>query len=473
MENKKKKKLSRTGWRVNSGVTLFAVAGIIVLIGILSVRHPASFDFSVKKVFTLDERTLNVLERFEKPLSLKAFFTQNNPQLQEFKKRLELYKRANKNLSVEIIDPNRNPAKAEKYHISFNGESIVEYEGRSERFRGISEERITNALHKLSRTEKRVLYVMIGHGEKTFEENGEKGERGISAFGTFLKREGYQLKELRLFEEKKIPEDASALLLLGAVSSLYPDEVRSLREYLGQGGSLFITTEPEHTDAGLVKLLSEGGIELENDIIVDRASAQYGGDIFSPIVSIFARHAITKEFNASLQFAFARSVKRRLKQPKGAEVTELCITNNEAWGETDMQRLQEKSEVAFDDKDVQPPLSLAVAALYDAQNNPFMKAASSGGEGKKARMVVLGDTDIITNILVGAGGNLNFLLNSINWLAEDEQSIRFDKNSEEEAEIVLIRKGEAMPLLFFSVFFIPVILVAFGVRIYQRRKYQA
>ena len=76
--------------------------------------------------------------------------------------------------------------------------------------------------------------------------------------------------------------------------------------------------------------------------------------------------------------------------------TPLIFTSEEAWGETDIESINAQSP-ALDERDIPGPISLAVAA-------------ENGQTG--ARLVVFGDSDFLSNDVIGQYGNRDFFSRS-------------------------------------------------------------
>lgn len=448
---------------MNSVVMAVLVVAIIVFIELISFNNSKQFDLTKNKKYTLTEQSANVLTKFNGTVKALAFFVEGNQLKEAYRDQLERYKKANKNFDFEFIDPNKKPGMAEKYQVAFNGETVLEYAGRQQRIRDVTEEAITNALIKLATEKQKTVYFTTGHGEK-----GQKnsGDTGLSLFNRYLENEGYVTKNIRLFERVELPKDMSAIVIVGPKNSFYPQEIALLEKYAGQGGSilLFLDSGKTHTFS---EFLGKTGIIVGNNVIVDKLSKQLGGDYFTPIVSGFGEHTITHDFGSTLQFALSRTISKVKESPQGVTVTELCFTSPNAWGETDLVRLHDKGEVELEKTDVVGPVSLGVAAVIEEPETVFGAKDVKG----KARIAVFGNSDFITNSMIGIGGNLNFILNSVNWLLEDENQISIERAADtSNPEVVMLSSFEAMVILVLSILLVPLITVVVGIRVYIKRK---
>ena len=197
----------------------------------------------------------------------------------------------------------------------------------------------------------------------------------------------------------------------------FPEEIDALRSYLHRGGKAIFLVDPtrQASTPNLVAFLLELGIAVGEDVVVDRFSVP---PVY-PVVSDYGRHPIVESFaKVRSLFPLVRTVARAEEVPEGADVRELFTTpDSESWAETNLDELSERGGPAPGQK--VGPLSLAVAATLPVEE--------SGDEGEpdapeaSARVVVVGDSDFITNDLAQAPVlNANLFLNMVNWVTQDE-----------------------------------------------------
>ena len=89
----------------------------------------------------------------------------------------------------------------------------------------------------------------------------------------------------------------------------------------------------------------------------------------------------------------------------------------------------------------------------------------------KTRMVVVGDSDFASDVYVSqAPGNMDFFLNIVSWLAEEEALIAVRPKEPENRTISLTMKQQNL-VLFFLIILLPLVSVRIGIHIYMRRSY--
>ena len=143
--------------------------------------------------------------------------------------------------------------------------------------------------------------------------------------------------------------------------------------------------------------------------------------------------------------------------PTGSyQVTELVRTTAEGWGETSLATVE---QVEKDPRDLPGPVSLGVAV------------ESSTEEGKKPlRLVVLGDSDLATNQLVGGmPANAVLLANSLNWLAEREALLTIPPKKTEHVRLNLT--GDQLRTIYLTVLLLlPGLAIVLGTVVWVRRR---
>ena len=95
------------------------------------------------------------------------------------------------------------------------------------------EEKLTNALVKVTRAGKRVIYVVKGHGER---EIASTERPGFSQAKEQMEKANYEVKELVLARGTQDPDDAAVVIVPGPKTDLFPPELAALDAYIAQGG---------------------------------------------------------------------------------------------------------------------------------------------------------------------------------------------------------------------------------------------
>ena len=175
--------------------------------------------------------------------------------------------------------------------------------------------------------------------------------------------------------------------------------------------------DPQVSLPSLEKLLSTYRIGLNSDVIIDPYSRVFVGDVTSPAVSQYENHPITKNFNFYTFFPYARSIRILDEERDGVTIQYLAKTGKTAYGETDLESVA-RGQVVMGEEDIEPPLPVAaIASKRIAAGDALLS------EALESTIVVFGDSDFASNRAFRLSGNSDFLLNVINFLAEEKDLI--------------------------------------------------
>ena len=437
-----------TRYGLNTALALMLFLAIVVVVEALAIRHNVRVDLTQGRRHSLSDQSIKLLRSLEKEVHAVAFYQTDEPGKAAAQDLLAQYAQISPKFRCELVDPDRHPGMSRRYGITAPATVVLESGGKEEKFQGAEEEKITNALVKLLRTEKRVLYFLTGHGEAGLD---SAGRQGLSQVKQALTEVEYEVKPLLLLREREVPKDAAVLVIAGPQSELLPTELQLIEAYVERGGKLLVLLDP-FTAAGLTDLLKKDGIVMGKDIIVDRLSRAFGGDYLLPVVTQYEPHPITQDFTLASFFPFARTVDAAKELPAGITVQVLGWTSSGSWAETDKAAL-DRGEAGYDEgKDRQGPVPIGAVATIEVTTDDGSTEASTvssaeplaevrrpmteapktektvNGEPstvnqKKGRIVAYGTSAFMQNNYVNLAGNRDLFLNSVSWLAEEEQLI--------------------------------------------------
>ena len=467
--------VSRRGrWSVKellgAGVGIGLALGIAVLVNFIGGRYHLRYDSTADKLFTLSAHTRELLaglDRQNRYVKVKAFIGEMEGVA--YRELLDEYKYLSGNFDYELIDPQQNAVLVRQYGIRQRGTAIIEVVGegavRTERIETLGENALSNGIRRALKAEDHKLYFVAGHGEGDLLQVDEEGFNQLNAR---LKEMNLKIETGLKLAEGPVPQDATALVVLGPQSPFAEEEISQLRQYLGGGGSVLLLLDPG-IDTGLEPLLDAYSVELGQDFIVDVSplSQAFGADVSVPIAISYGEHPITDELGQGSMsfFPLARSVNLTEHRRLNPYLTPLVFTQPSSWGETDLTPLRGgEGGVELDpDTDRRGPVSLAVAVRADAD--------SSAGPDAKARLVVFGDADFARNQYFDQQANGKLLASAIGWLSEGEDRLAIvDKRPT--ANMINLLDHEGVLVLWVAVFILPFAVALSGMVIMMRRGYQ-
>jgi ABC-type uncharacterized transport system involved in gliding motility auxiliary subunit len=444
----------------NALVLSLAFAGVLVVLNVLAFNNPQRIDLTEDKVFSLAPETILLLSELSDPVEITGFYSpdrtnsrdQMRPILDEYRER------SGGLVSYEFIDPRANPLAADLHGITRDGSMAVSIGDESHVIDFPSEREITSAIVRLGNPETRVVYFLTGHGERDLEASDDIG---LSQLKSSLEAKNYAVAQLNLPVEGSIPSDAVVLLVAAPRAPLSDEELALVATFLDGGGSLVALLEPSavtelaaEADSLNAYLLEGWGLWARDDFVIDlEAMHPFVGLSFS-----YANHAITERVQGFLtQYPSARSIQVVDEPDAALSITQLVLTSERSWGETDFAAIADGSTIEIDEGlEAAGPLALAVAA----ENN-----------STDARMVVVGDADFAGNGAFFVGGNGDLIVNSVDWAAKQENLIDITPGRRTQRQVIPATRSTVLLLILGTAVVIPVgILVAGGSVWWGRRK---
>ncbi len=454
-----KQSIKRKSFLYTSNLLLMIVIvlGILVLVNYFFSRNHHRFDFTEARLHSLSDQSVTVLKGLKEEIQIKCFFREGNFNRSKMENLLQIYAYHSNKIKYEFIDPDKNPGMVKRYEITEDGTTILESKDKEGRFTAVNEEEITNAVIKISREQKKVIYFLEGHGEGSIE---DLEDRGFSLAKNELEKQGYEIQKLSLALADNFPKDLALLIVPGPKKDLLPNELDTIRDYIQNGGRVFFMIDPE-TAPGMKAYLQEYGIKLVDDLVIDTVSRLLGGDYFMPVVNEYESHVITNKFRYATFFPHARSVEIAESLPEGTTIDILAKSSGNSWSERQLT----EQEVKFDkNKDKAGPISLAVVVTIKPNN--MDEHAEEKAEG---RIAVFGDSDFFSNNYYHLSGNGNFFLNTANWLTEEADLISIQPKTQSPRTIQL-SPSQGKLIVFVSVILLPLIVLITGIFIWIKRK---
>ncbi len=453
------------------------VLGILVAINYLASRENKRWDLTTSHEYSLSDQTQKLLSKIDAPLKMIVFARSTD--FQRYQTVLAEYPYASRKVSVEYVDPDQNPERAKQYQIQTYGTIALVYKTRTERVVSDSEQDIANGLIKVITGEQKKVYFVQGHDER---DTGATEPAGYSSIAATIARDNYSVDKLSLAQRPDVPADASVVVVAGPKVDFMAPEVDALRRYLQRGGKLLLMLDPpEKADSppltNLIALAHEWDIAVNSDIVVDTSGmGQFFGT--GPLVPLAAppypASPITDRFRLNTGFALARSVTPVAGGVNGHNAQPFVQTSPESWA-TDAQRALKSGKVELkQDTDKQGPITLAAFVSAPADQQAAVEPANQKKDGEKqtpeTRVAVIGDSDFVANNYIGmTRGNPNLFMNTINWLAQQENLISIRPHEADDRRLTMTAVQQRN-LMLLSLLVIPVLIFGTGVYTWWRRR---
>jgi len=392
--------LSRLVHWVAFVLSLAAVLAVAVALQAFSDLFSRRFDLTTTQMLSLSPYTLSVLAEVKKPLDVEVYYERG--ERQRARDLLALMQDHAPLLRYELVDLDRNPARAREHRVDHYDRAVLKYDGREVVVFAGNEESLTGGIAHILAERARVLYFLQGHQERSL---GAGTPENWGRAAQVLRNEGYETRPLSLLELASVPEDASAVILAGPEADAAEGELRALSAYLERGGSVLVAVDPVALPQ-LEAWVAGYGFAIGDDVVIDRANRVYGSDGTNVVVPYYRDHEATRGLDTPSVLGRARSVGltegREDDVPRGPSV--VARTAKESFAAQDASRTR-AGEVTFDEQRDRPgPIGVMAVTLVEPD------AARPG------RLALVGDADFASDAFFSLMGNKNLLVNTIGWL---------------------------------------------------------
>jgi ABC-type uncharacterized transport system involved in gliding motility auxiliary subunit len=459
-------------------IAVFTVGmiGVLVVVAYFSTRYTVRLDLSEAKMHSLSDQTVTMLQRLDNPVEITFFH--DSAQTDK--------------VTVEFFDPMVNPAQARLRGVQFPGTALLKSGDREMQVHGPEETDIANAILRISLGAQQTACFLDGHGEAdpfSMESHDHlEGAAGHShgagtkmviheTHGMAKARHGleamnYVVEKTGLMRRDKSLTHCAVLIIAGPKTALLPEEIESIRNYLDAGGNVLFMLDP-FVETGLEPIINEYGIIVDDNIVLDELS-HFWADASSPAVTQYNRHQITRGLPLTF-YPGVRSLSPPSKRIPGTSVVPLINTSRKSFGESN------PDEIRFEEgADMPGPLTVMVASALRPERVAEETAIVPGRnesdlpspviEGKaKSRIVVIGDSDFATNSFFHILGNGNLFLNTVNYLAEQENLIGVEPRTYDPPRVNLTNRQMKGTFLL-SVVLIPALLAIIGFAVWWRQR---
>lgn len=458
---------------IQSTLLVLAVLVILVALNYLAHQKNRRWDLTERQVFTLSALTRGTLAQLTEPVQVLAFIPPEHAAYEGLRTTFERYHaEAPDKFDYAFRDPRRYPDLAAKYELSDGQMQVVLTRGEGEqqshtRLNVVSEQELTSAILRLGASREQHVYFTVGHGEWPLDEAvprpGQAGRTvSLARMKQQLTLEGYSTRALNLGGGTRVPANSALVVIAGPKAPFGAPEVNSLAAYLNEGGRLLYFAEA-YGDPGpeLAALLARYGVRVEPGVIAD---GQFnGGNPYVVVSLFFGDHEIARPLRQrqlNIQLPTARGLATNT-EGEAADVKPVAVvlTSPFGWVETtpDDKPYPDVSERRGN-------IPLVIASTRDVSMNPRRSA-------DQARVVVVGDSEVLFDSNWGHEGNRNLVMNVFGWLTHQDNKISIRPPDRSYSTIPLDAELIAR-LRFISADVLPLSLLCVGLAIWLTRRNQ-
>jgi len=466
-------------WIQGTNAVVFSVAVIgifIILTLFLNSIGTFQVDLTKNKQYTLSDQTITTLQGLDQNVEALVFLNSQDAEVytREVTDLLAEYHKVNSKLEVKTYDLLTNPTLAKQYGVTESsvvlkkgdttkivpvydmfadgaGASDMSAESAeaSASYQFSGEEKLTSGLLSLSSSTTHKAYLLNGHNEFATTD--------MSTLMSHLKEEHITVSDLSLLQEGSIPKDANLLMIIGPQNDLSDGETKLIKQYLNNGGKLFLSLgfneKMSSSWKNLDSLMSMYGVKDTHAVAVEPKDTS----LYDPLTIIpdYGQHEITAKLAANKMYTMmSLSIGLQLEAVKGWTTTPLLTSSSNSYGETNLSGLLE-SKTERDTKDLAGPFDLGFA-VADAKGEP--------------KAVILGGSTFMMDQEIVQQANLDFALNSINDLLGNTNKITIRPQVQEQYQTANLSLSQAKIIFIGTVIVFPLLFVIVGIVLWWRRR---
>ena len=438
---------------------ILVVAAAAVVVNILANRYDKSFDATSNKRYSLSEQTKKIVDGLKQNATI-LYFNQST-HFQDGKDLLQEYADLSSKVHIRYVDPDKEPQLTRADGVQSLDTAVVQIGDKKEAAASMTEMGITGALIRDLKSNTRTVCFVSGSGEHQI---GDTDRNGLSDLKDALGKESYETKTIDLLTKPDVPADCTVLVVAGPTHDYEQPEVSAIQKYVEGGGrALFMMDPPlklgvsgiSDNDA-LAGTLANWGVTLDKDLILDlNPIGQLAG--LGPQVALVTSYEsqpiVSAMKGTATGFPLARSL-----QVKDTTKTSVQTLFDSSGTSLATENLDSPEVNVNDPKNKKGPMILAAAGTYE-----------TGKPNSQGRFVVVGSSTWASNRFFDFNGNSDLAMNSINWLASDEDLISIRPKAPEDRRITLTGAQMRMVRLT-SQFGLPLLMIALGTLVWWRRR---
>lgn len=470
-------------------VTTAVVIALLLVLN-LSVRalpeKYTALDTTSTGVYSISDQTKEIVGGLEQDLTIYCI-VQEGSEDETVLHLLEHYMDLSDHVKVQQIDPVENPNFVYQYAGSgANTNSLVVASGERSRYVDYydiyeseynysdtegyvqstsfnGEGALTSAIQYVTSGEVITAYALEGHGESELD----------SGLGNAVEEANMMLNSLNLLTEGEIPSDCDYLIINGPTADLSSSEAKILRNYLKNGGLLLLMTDcTSESLPNLYDVMSDYGVKPVEGMVVEGNQNYFMQNYANYLVPEIETHDITEPIMSSgyyvlMPFAHGLSVDADAAANADTEVSVLLHTSDNAYVKQNWENADSADQSAEDlTAEEGFPLAVAISASAEAGDE-----ANEDGESAETRIVWYASTYLGYDQMNEAvsGANFDLLVNSMNWICDQEESITIHPKSLDQSYLTLTA-AQSSRWTVVMVVLIPAALLIAGIIMWQRRR---
>ncbi len=449
-----------------SATAVVILLAVVIVLNTVVTKANLTYDVTSDQIYSISEQTKKILKNLDQDVTITMLSSKTKAN-STYQKILEQYAKSSDHVKLQYKDLEQYPNYAKEY--LSDGETAVsdsvvvtskekgkyvssndfvtysyDYTTYSQTSALNMEPVVTEAINYVTSEETPVIYQLTGHGEAELDSN----------LVSQLSKDNYELKELNLLTEETIPKDSKTLIINAPQKDFSEDAIKKIKQYVNKkDGKLYVTVDPlvGRLD-NFYSFLESYGMTIEDGVVVEQDQGYYmqgaptyllpeygSGDIVAPLQ------------NQKLYVVMPVAGGITTKESKTYTLTELLNSTEKSYMKKDTQ--DDTLEKTKEDKD--GPFALSV--LVEKEENPKMIVSTCSN----AMLEQVNNWS--------ADGNLNFFMNGVNYLNDQESKVSVRAKTLT-TEYGVYTEFARKVLSTASIYIIPAVILIIGIVVVLKRR---
>ena len=413
--------------------TLLALV-LSVVVYILGQTWVGTWDLTGNKRYSLAPQTLQVLDDLPDHLAelqaaadpvdgpfgdlekveVLAFYQRMDPALEITETLLKACAQRSNRFQFKILDPDTELELVRRYQIKASRTVVIKVGDRYTSVLQPVESALASAVYRLSTGKLARVYQLMGHGEHLINSDERSG---YSSYDLLLRDQGYDVRAFHMSETRKVPDSADVLVIAGPRLQPEPAELLEIEKHLATGGSVFAMFDPP-TPSDWVDWMAKWRVGLTGDVLiaVERVGAERGISARTIVVDEgYGDHEVVSSLKGMPTIYPLVQTLTMVGEPDSVTAGAIILmSSDQTWAESN-------PETRFFGR---PSFNREVDSIGPLPFGMVLEIQLGDPGTRPGRMVVVGNSEFLTNANVNLAGNRDLLLNAIGWLAREEGLIQ-------------------------------------------------
>jgi ABC-2 type transport system permease protein len=458
--NKREKKI------YSSILSILFLAVILIFSNKIIEKFNIQKDLTSQKLYSLNKETIKILKMLEKNINIYVLNEKKNLSNIE-KNLLDQYQIYSRKINLKFISEEESVRFGEKFKtqeqisrgsiIIESGEKfkIIDYDDLytseysmfgSEVIKSIDiEPQITNAIRYLMSGKTPIIYELVGHNETKIGNNFKKQ----------IKLANFEIKNLNLIIDQKIPSDCEILIITTLERDLTLKESELIKNYLLNNGSLLIANGINNTKlVNLNSIFKNLGFEFDNKLILENKKSNYIAQGNAYLLPEYVTDDITKtlsEKKYNILMPICQNIIIINQENQNNNIKKLLVSSNNSYAKKDL----DFKTLSKEKNDLSGPFNLAIKY-----------------ENEKTKIIAIGCGEILNDTVASSmpGSNQDFIINSLNFLNNNKDNNLYIPSKTKETEFITFKQNHAIFINIFSIIIFPLMFFLSGLYIINLRK---